>query len=80
MQCRVCNRVPINPAKCEISDQSQNPHPSCPLFKSISQMIEELDELPDMSDGIDPRTWREVYDAGIVNDRDVRQAFHTRIM
>lgn len=79
MTCRVCKRTPAE-FGCAIADRSQNPHPSCPLFQSISEMIEELDSLPDMSDGIDPRTWREVYDAGIVTDRDVRQAFRTHCM
>lgn len=45
----------------------------------IDSMITELDALPDLSDGIDPRTYREVYDAGLLTDDDIRQAYSTRL-
>lgn len=79
MTCRICKRPQVE-FGCAIADRNQNPHPQCPLFLSITDMIEELDSLPDMSDGIDPRTYREVYDAGILNDADIRRSFRVHCM
>lgn len=41
----------------------------------INDMIDALDALPDYSDGIDPRTWREVYDAGLVTTGELIYAY-----
>lgn len=42
---------------------------------STAEMIAALDAQPDLSDGIDPRTWREVHGAGLVSDADVTRAY-----
>jgi len=42
---------------------------------AVDEMITALDAAPDLSDGIDPRTWREVYDAGLVDATDVTRAY-----
>lgn len=79
MTCRVCKRDQVE-FGCAIADRSQNPHPQCPLFLTIAEMIEELDALPDMSDGIDPRTWREAHMWELVNDADIRRAYRVHCM
>lgn len=43
--------------------------------EQIDGMIAQLDASPDLSDGIDPRTWREVYDCQLVTDYDVIYAW-----
>lgn len=45
------------------------------LPPDIDTMITALDAQPDLSDGIDPRTWREMYDAGLVSEADVIRAY-----
>jgi hypothetical protein len=49
---------------------------------SIEQMIAALDApggMPGDPDGIDTRTVREVYDAGLLTDADVEQLYQTHI-
>jgi hypothetical protein len=41
---------------------------------STDARIAELDAAPDMSDGRDPRTWRDVYDSGLITDADIARA------
>lgn len=47
---------------------------------SINDMITALDAAPDLSDGIDPRTCREVYDCGLITAADITRYYSYRQM